>query len=139
MFWELMQQAQISRAHSAALNARSVAASAQEENRYLKIRIEHLEETVERLSLMCMAVAEIVRDRVGVSQQEIEAKVQEIDLRDGKLDGRLRSATCDCTHCRHTNAPHRRNRLYCGETLPATSTLFPAPRHDADDVNDERH
>jgi hypothetical protein len=127
MLWDLIQQAQISQAKWEAQNANSTAVDVQVENRLVKGRIEKLEETVDRISLAAMAVAEIVRDRLGVTQDEIEAKVQEIDLRDGKLDGRLREPTNDCTHCHHINAPHRRKCLYCGEPLPAGSGLFSPP------------
>ena len=127
MFWDLIQQAQIGQAQWEAQNAKSAAADVQAENRFFKARIQKLEETVERVSLAAMAVAEILRDRLGVTQNEIEAKVQEIDLRDGKLDGRLRVPSDDCVHCGQTNSPHRRNCLYCGESLPVVSGLFVSP------------
>jgi hypothetical protein len=38
-----------------------------------------LEQQCERLNLAAMAMAEILRDRLGVSEKEIEAKLTEID------------------------------------------------------------
>ena len=127
MLWDLIQQSQIGHAESVAENAKSTAADALQESRLLKNRIQQLEETVERLSLAAIAVAEILRDRLGVTEAEIEAKVQEIDLRDGKLDGRLRAPTNDCESCHHTNSPNRSKCLYCGAALPSSSGLFPSP------------
>jgi hypothetical protein len=127
MLWDLIQQAQISDAKWKAQDAKSAAANAQQTMRHLQSQLHTLEERFERLSLASMAVAEILFDRLSVTQAEIETKVQEIDLRDGKLDGRLRPATNDCSHCRHLNAAHRRKCLYCGESLATDSGLFPSP------------
>ena len=124
MFWDLIQRVRVDHVHGIALNANSTAMDAQTETRFLKGRIEKLEETVERLTLATMAAAEILRDHFGVAQSAIETKVQEIDLRDGKLDGRLRVPPNDCSQCHHTNAPHRHKCLYCGEPLPTGSGLF---------------
>ncbi len=131
MFWELIQQAKIGHAKLVADNAKSTAVDALQENRFLKQRVQYLDETVERLSLAAMAVAEILCDRLGVTKDEIEAKVQEIDLRDGKLDGRLRAPANNCERCSHTNSPNRRKCLYCGEPLPSNSGLFVLPSNEA--------
>lgn len=127
MFWEFMQQHQISQANWTAQDARHAADGAQTEARYLKDRIQDLERTVERLSLATLALAEILRDRVNVTEAEIDAKIQEIDLRDGKLDGRLRGSGQDCPQCHRPNASRRRACLYCGESLPGDSYLFAPP------------
>lgn len=116
MLWDLIQQAQIGEAKSDAMEA-------QQTSRLLQIRVQSLEENFERLSLASMAISEILCDRLGITHAEIEARVQEIDLRDGKLDGRLRPATNDCPQCHHTNVAHRRKCLYCGETLAPGSGL----------------
>jgi hypothetical protein len=127
MFWDLMQHFQIHQAQADAESAKSTANDAQMENRLLKERIQTLEETVERLSLATMATAEILRDRFGVTEKELEAKIQEIDLRDGKLDGRFRQPRIKCPQCRYINAANRCNCLFCGKPLPVQSALFVSP------------
>ncbi len=124
MLWDLIQQAQIGRARDDSRDAKSAAADAQGEIRFLKDRLLCLEQSVERLSLATMAIAEILRDRFHITEVEIEARIEEIDLRDGKLDGRLRQPANECVHCRRTNAARRSNCLYCGESLPIRSTIF---------------
>jgi len=41
-----------------------------------------------------MAMAELLRDRSGISEEVIEAKIREIDLRDGQPDGKLSPRNC---------------------------------------------
>jgi len=94
----------------------------------LERRLKRLEEQVERLRLArmalgTMALAELRRDRLGVPQADLDAKVEEIDLRDGKLDRKLSSPLPICPGCRRTNSPQRTFCLYCGKRLPV-SPLF---------------
>lgn len=104
--------------------AKSLAKETQLDTKSLQTRIRVLEQQCERLTLSAMAMAEILRDRLGVTEYEIEAKVTEIDLRDGKRDGQFRPPSGPCPNCRRENAPTRRNCLYCGEELSASSILF---------------
>src|SRR5262245_20759834 len=71
-----------------AADAKSSARSAEMKTHSMESTVRYLEHQVERLSLALMAVAEVLRDR-GIPEAEIEAKVREIDLRDGQLDGRV--------------------------------------------------
>ncbi len=142
MIWDLIQQSQIGHAKAVADDAKSTAAENQRETRLLDGRVEKLVETVDRLSLACMALAEILRERLDITEADIEAKVQEIDLRDGKLDGRLRASTNDCPQCHHTNSSNRRKCLYCGETLPYNSGISTSTLKETTsevDLNSERN
>lgn len=44
---------------------------------------------VDRLRLVCQALWELCSERLGVTEEELEEKVLEIDLRGGKADGKL--------------------------------------------------
>jgi hypothetical protein len=71
-------------------------------------------------------MVEIMRDRHGVSEAEFEAKVREIDLRDGRLDGKLRVATPaprSCPACGRPNGGTRVACLYCSAPLPVDPLL----------------
>jgi len=89
----------------------------------LQRRVKRLEEQVERLTLASIALAELLRDRLGVPQDDIEAKVHEIDLRDGRLDGKLSRPGPVCPGCQRANSPHRTACLYCGKPLPVEGIL----------------
>jgi len=125
MLWDLIQQGQICRAEWTAQDANATAKDSHAETRLLKAQVLALEQTVERTALAAMALAEILRDHMGVTEAEIEAKVQEIDLRDGRLDGKFRAQIQACQHCHRPNAAHRHACLYCGKQLSGRSLLFP--------------
>lgn len=126
MLWELFQTSRIEQANWHALDARFAAKEAQVDSRQLQHKVRVLEQQAERLTLAAMAMAELLRDRLGVAESEINAKIAEIDLRDGTLDGRLRAGTATCDKCQRPNAATRRNCLYCGHELASEAFLFPS-------------
>jgi hypothetical protein len=126
MLWDLIensliQHTQIGHPSAESASARSLAMHAQNAARLLETRLQAMEENLDRLSLVVIATTEILKNRFNVSPDEIEARIQEIDLRDGKLDGRLRSPAIHCPSCSHLNSPRRRKCLYCGEVLETGS------------------
>jgi hypothetical protein len=97
---------------------------AQRDNRELEREIRELKQQVERLSLASLALAEILRDQLGISAEVIAGKMQEIDLRDGKLDGKFQPPAKQCGECGRVSSPMSANCLYCGASLPKESLLF---------------
>lgn len=124
MLWELFQMSRIEQGNWKAGDARLAAREAQGDVRQIQHKVQVLERQCERLGLAAMAMAEFLRDRLGVKEQEIEAKIIEIDQRDGSLDGRFRPPAEPCPQCHRQNGPHRRHCLYCGTELAADSFLF---------------
>ena len=124
MLWELFQTSRIERSRSASLEAQSTAREAQGDVRELQSKVRVLEQQCERLNLAAMAMAEILRDRLGITEKDIEAKLTEIDLRDGQLDGKVRPSLLSCSKCQRTNAANRQRCLYCGDTLTSNAFLF---------------
>ena len=124
MLWDLFQMGHIERSRSASLEAQCTAREAQGDVRQLQSKVRVLEQQCERLNLAAMAMAEILRDRLGVTEKEIEAKLTEIDLRDGQLDGKVRPSPLPCLQCQRTSAAHRKHCLYCGGELTSNSFLF---------------
>lgn len=112
MFWDLYQQMQISDVQSATQQARDDAAMVRHD-------IGDLRRSIDTLTLTCAALWELLREKHGVSDDELVAKMQEIDLRDGKLDGKMTSPTATCPDCHRPNRSNRQRCMYCGGTLPA--------------------
>lgn len=80
----------------------------------------HLEARIDHLSLVCRALWSFLYEQ-GVTEEEFLARVQEIDLLDGKLDNRLQVGPRNCPGCqRVVNARHR-VCMYCGENLSAVN------------------
>ncbi|MBI2421653.1 MAG: hypothetical protein HYV27_02405 [Candidatus Hydrogenedentes bacterium] len=77
--------------------------------------IKELQHQVERLSLMNQAMWELIRERAGLTDADLEAKAREVDLRDGLADGRLSTIAVKCPSCmRVCNSKHHKC-LYCGQ------------------------
>ena len=108
MLWWAQQQSQISQAQSDATDARHKATDA-------SARIRQLEADVDRLLLINRAIWEIVRAKEGLEDSHLVEKVKEIDLRDGRLDGKLNThQTQRCQQCGRTLSRKHPRCIYCG-------------------------
>ena len=94
--------------------AKSQAAQGARQAERAEATVEELEERVDRLSLLSYALWSLLQERLGLSEAELQARVQELDLRDGKLDGRVASGIIDCPHCHRPLSQRHRRCLYCG-------------------------
>ena len=73
-----------------------------------------LEAKLDRLALVTRALWEIVRDRTTVSETMLEAKVKEIDQRDGKSDGKAGAKVSSCHNCGRVIQKGQTKCQYCG-------------------------
>jgi len=92
------------------LTAGSAARSAENTAR----RLEVLEQRVETLALLALALAEGLKARAGATDGEILDMVNHLDLRDGVADGRLAPAPRKCGACGRAGSSRHRRCLYCG-------------------------
>lgn len=91
--------------------------AARTENQTLALREEtrELRHQVERLSLLNQALWELIRDKAGITDADLERMANEIDLRDGTADGKMGGGAVTCPTChRVSNAKHYKC-MYCGE------------------------
>lgn len=77
--------------------------------------VDTLSEKIDQLYIMNLAALELLND-VGVSQKQIMDKIEEIDLRDGKADGKAAQPT-ECSDCGHRVSKRRTNCFYCGAKI----------------------
>jgi hypothetical protein len=78
-----------------------------------KQEVNALEHQIERLSLLNQALWEILRDRLKMTDADLERVAQEIDLRDGREDGKITGTAMKCPSCgRVSNSKHYRC-MYC--------------------------
>jgi len=80
---------------------------------------DELRRRIETLTLACQALWEIVRSQHGLTDEVVLKKIEEIDLRDGKLDGAIGVTSVDCSNCGRSGRSSRRKCLYCGTDLPS--------------------
>lgn len=69
---------------------------------------------LDRVILAIESLSEILHDRYQIGLDEILARMDEIDLRDGRLDGRLKGRVISCPACDRPNSRLTRKCTYCG-------------------------
>ncbi len=105
--WDVYQQNQISESRTDISRASARAGAAAEDVRSLRAQVDHL-------SMVNMALWSIVRERLGLSDQDLAKRIEEIDLSDGKLDGKVAVATRECPACGRVMSVKHQRCLYCG-------------------------
>jgi len=79
-----------------AFGATADASAARVDARSAKLDVREVSDQLERTVMVCEAMWTILRDKLGVTDEELIARVNEIDLTDGKLDGKVRKADRHC-------------------------------------------
>ena len=80
-----------------------------------------LKRQIQELRLVSMAMFELLMERATVSNEELIAKIDEIDRRDGIVDGRLWEAGGPprCIQCNRVLLKSTKHCLYCGPIDPS--------------------
>jgi hypothetical protein len=84
-----------------------------------------LEGRVNQLTLVNMALWSLLRERFDLTEEELVARVEEIDLRDGRLDGKVVESVVNCPNCGRTMSVKHDRCLYCGYEAPVDAFGFP--------------
>lgn len=113
MLVDLYQQGAIQAANAQAQRAQSKAEAVYE-------RLAAQERRLERLALHCQAMWEMLRERAEFSEEEFINKVLEVDLRDGRTDGRMHAKPSECPNCHRMTNSRRATCVICGVELPRT-------------------
>ena len=116
LFWELRQQRDISYAQDAAQHASRKATD-------LTTEIKTLRSAIDKLLLINRALWEIIAEKNGLTDEYLTQKVNEIDLRDGKLDGKVTTAVRQCASCGKTIFAGHQKCLYCGTEFGGANLL----------------
>lgn len=73
-----------------------------------------------------MTLWSFIQEKHGISDKELIARMREIDLLDGALDGTFSKTATICVECGRTIPVHPRRCLYCSAEQPA-DTPFDVP------------
>ena len=93
------------------------------ESRSPQEKIQWLEDRLDRLPLISMAMWELVRERAELSEEDLMTKVQEIDLRDGQADGKVTPQVKHCPQCDRVMSPRHQRCLYCGGSIESDTAF----------------
>jgi len=94
------------RAGEAARTAREAASDAAE-----------IEQRLDRTVMACEAMWLLLRDKLGLTELDLIDKINELDLSDGQLDGKVRKTAVSCPKCRRTISRRHPRCLYCGQAI----------------------
>jgi ribosomal protein S27AE len=84
--------------------------------------VKDLEARIERLTLVNLAMWSFIREKTGLTEQNLLDRVREIDLQDGVIDGRMKKDTRTCSKCGRVMSARHSKCMYCGhEELVSTS------------------
>ncbi len=112
MFWAMT-------AHSAggAIAGDSTAAGASRVAKAARSDARDVEDRLDRTLLACEAMWSILRDKLGVTDIELVERINDIDLSDGKLDGKVRKTAVACPKCHRTISQRFPKCMYCGQPI----------------------
>lgn len=114
--WDLFHQQHMPQPEDQARDAQYKAESAHD-------GIEDLTQRVERLSLVCQAMWELLSQHTHISNNDLMRKVVEVDTRDGLQDGRMAPRVIQCPKCKNNVNTRRPRCVVCGSVI-ATKQPF---------------
>ena len=116
MLWDIYQQRQIWENENKAQEANNKV------DRHVN-SVGKLHRDNERLTLACQAMWELLRDHLGFTDEHLEAKILEVDGRDGRVDGKMAPQTLDCQACGHKTNSMRQTCVMCGAPVKKTNVF----------------
>ena len=110
------------RAGAAASQAKEAADRSSRKTTETVSSVRDLEDRLDRLTLACMAMWSLLREKTGLTEEDLMERVNQIDLADGKEDGRLKLGVLKCAQCGRVMSQRHTRCLYCGaDKLDATA------------------
>ncbi len=88
-----------------------------EQTQSLQSEVSELKRRVAKMALLNQAMWELLRERIGLSDADLERKATEIDLRDGVQDGAITPVPVKCSACGRTSSSRNERCMYCGQAL----------------------
>jgi len=107
LFWNLRQSRQIGQAQSTADQAVSKSDQA-------KWDVFDLERRLDKLMLVNMAMWSLLQERTGLTEEDLIERVRQIDLSDGRADGKVRKEIARCGKCGRVMSKRHQACMYCG-------------------------
>ncbi|MHC4697099.1 MAG: hypothetical protein ACYTFA_10180, partial [Planctomycetota bacterium] len=112
MFWAMS-----ARSVARAVSGESAAADVAKTAKAARTDARDVEDRLDRALLACEAMWSILRDKLGVTDIELVERINDVDLSDGKLDGKVRKTAVACPKCHRTISQRFPKCMYCGQPI----------------------
>ena len=99
------------------MHASAEAAQAGGEARRARTGLDELEARLDKTELVCEALWTLMRDKLGIADEQLVNRINDIDLSDGKLDGKVRRSATPCAKCGRNVASRFARCMYCGQPM----------------------
>jgi hypothetical protein len=109
-FWEMSDIYHGAQAHQTAATAMRKTSDFQSE-------LKAYRQALDKMLLINRAMWEIMAEKMGMDEDYLMDKVNEIDLRDGKKDGKLTKDVAKCRSCGRNLMKGHERCLYCGKDI----------------------
>src|SRR5262249_4875521 len=104
-------------------DTRREAAAASTDANAAKRDVAMLEDDLARMRLVCAAVWELLKEKTGLTEEDLVAKVALMDAKDGVADGKLTRSIRNCVKCGRTVSAKQNKCMYCGTVQPVGSVF----------------
>lgn len=108
--WDISQEAQINDVRRETSRAQNSANEAKSELAAMQRQLDHL-------TLLCQSMWEVLREETGITEEQFRAKINEIDIRDGKADGKINPQVFPCPSCGANCNSARQRCTMCGADI----------------------
>ena len=89
----------------------------------LRRQLLYSQQRLDKALLAVEALVELLAEHEIMSREDILDRMETIDLRDGKLDGKVTAEVVNCVACNRPISPTMAKCLYCGEERPSSPGL----------------
>lgn len=79
--------------------------------------ISALHDRLDRLTMLCEAMWLLLKDETGYTEEDLEARLNDLDMSDGARDRRKRTVPLQC-ECGAMVHPQSRRCVFCGDDAP---------------------
>jgi hypothetical protein len=97
--------------------ARVEAADARRQAGAARTTATDVESRLERTMLACEAMWSLLREKLGATDLELLERMNQLDLTDGRLDGKISKTAVACPKCNRTITRRHAKCMYCGQPI----------------------
>lgn len=89
----------------------------------INAHLKELESRYDRLAIACQAMWELIQEKTELTEEDLNNKISEVDLRDGTSDGKISRQVVDCPDCGRPSNSKRTSCLFCGADIKSPNTF----------------